>query len=130
MLWLMQRLALGLQWRFYNVITFSDPMIYDLRKLLQSKVSQQLFIHVLSCEASVCQVAVDVAPFMQTSVVEHLQFIGDDEGHDMIGQALLKHQQATYSAIAILEGMDALKTNMEIQNIFQRLLAFTIIPAQ
>jgi hypothetical protein len=63
-----------------------------------------------------------VAPFTETAVVEHLEFIRDDEGDYFVGQTFLEHQQTTYSAIAVLERMNALEVYVESEDVFQRLL--------
>ena len=37
---------------------------------------------VLCCEACIEQEAFDAGPFTETSIIEHLQVVGDDEGDD------------------------------------------------
>ena len=37
---------------------------------------------ILGCEACVKQEAFDAGPFTETSIIEHLQVIGNDEGDD------------------------------------------------
>lgn len=68
---------------------------------------------VLGCQAGVGQVAVGVAPFTQSSVVEHLQLVGNDEGNDAALETLLEHDEASDTAVAVLKRMDALKTYMK-----------------
>ena len=48
-------------------------------------------------------------PFFKPSVVEQFQVVLDDERHNVMLQALLQKEQATYTAISVLEGMDAFK---------------------
>ena len=48
---------------------------------------------VLGCEAGVCEVAIDVAPFFETSIIEHLQFVCDDKGDDAVCETFLEHQE-------------------------------------
>ena len=79
---------------------------------LHPEVCHQLFIVVLRCEAGVHQVAFDVGPVLQATVVEHFQFVGDDERHVPMRQALFEHDEAAYAAIAVLEGVDALEAVM------------------
>ena len=50
-------------------------------------------------------------------VVEHLQFVGNNEGHDATSKTLLEHQKATYTTITVLEGMDTLEANMEVEDV-------------
>lgn len=45
-------------------------------------------------------------------------------------QCDLEHQQTAYSAIAVLERMNALEVYMEIEDVFQRLLAGVIVVAE
>ena len=52
-------------------------------------------------------------PFFKPSVVEQFQVVLDDERHNVMLQALLKKEKATYTAISVLEGMDAFKCHME-----------------
>ena len=58
-------------------------------------------------------------PLTETAIVEHLEFICDDKGNDVISQTLLEHQQATYTAVAILERMYLLESDMEIKDVFK-----------
>ena len=56
-------------------------------------------------------------PFSQTSIIEHLQIIGNNEWNDIIGQTLLEHELSTNTAITNLERMNLFKAYMEIKNI-------------
>jgi len=58
-------------------------------------------------------------PLMEAAIVEHLEFIGDDKGNDIISQTLLEHQQTTYTTVAILERMYLLESDMKIKDVFQ-----------
>ena len=59
------------------------------RLILDSKIIEYSFILVLCRKASVCQIAIDMAPLTQTSVIEHLQFVSDDERNNVTAQTLL-----------------------------------------
>ena len=74
---------------------------------------------VLGGEASVHQIAIRVPPLIQTSIVEQLEFVSNDERYDIVCQTFLEHQQATYAAITVLKGMNPLEAYMEIDNVFQ-----------
>ena len=74
---------------------------------------------ILSCEAGVCQVFVDFAPVAQTSVVEQLQLICDDEWHNVICQTFLEHDESADTAIAVLEWVDALELAVEVYDVFK-----------
>ena len=51
-------------------------LVFDL------EVVEQGFEVVLCCEACIEQEAFDAGPLTETSIVEHLQVVGDDEGDD------------------------------------------------
>ena len=53
-----------------------------LMLVLDLKVVEKGFEVVLGGEAGVKQEAFDTGPFTETSIVEHLQVVGDDEGDD------------------------------------------------
>ena len=48
--------------------------------ILDSEIVEDGFIVILSGETGVGQIAVNMAPLTQATIVEHFQFIGDDEG--------------------------------------------------
>ena len=39
---------------------------------------------VLGGEAGVCEVAINMAPFFGSSIIEHLEFVCDDKGDDAV----------------------------------------------
>ena len=84
-------------------------------------MSQDGFVLILSGEASICEVAIDVSPFAKAAIVEKLEGVCDDEGDDVISEAFLKHDEATHASVAILEGMNLLKADVEIKNVFKGL---------
>ena len=53
-----------------------------LTLVLNLEVVEQSLEVVLSGEAGVEQEAFDTGPFTETSIIEHLQVVGDDEGND------------------------------------------------
>ena len=84
-------------------------------------MGQEGFVLILGCEASVCQVAIHVAPFAEAAIIEELEVIGDDERDEVISEAFLEHDEATHASVAILERMNLLEADMEIKNVFERL---------
>ena len=50
--------------------------------VLDLEVVKQGFEVVLGCKAGIEQEAFDAGPFTETSIIEHLQIVGDDEGND------------------------------------------------
>ena len=85
---------------------------------------------VLGGEAGVHEVAFDLVPFFETAVVEQFQIILDDERDNIMLQALLKEDQTAYTAISILEGMDALKGYVEGYDVLKGLRGQCIIVCQ
>ena len=71
-------------------------------------------------KASVCQIAIDMAPLTQTSVIEHLQFVSDDEGNNATAQTLLEHNKTPHTTITILERVNLFETDMKVKDIFER----------
>ena len=56
-------------------------------------------------------------PLFDPAQVSGAAFVVDDEGHHIVAQTFLEHKQSTDAAIAVLEGEDFLKTDMEVQNV-------------
>ena len=76
---------------------------------------------VLRCEAGVGEKAVYFAPVADASVVEQFKLIGNDEGYYLVCKAFLEHYEPAYSAVALLERVDAFKLAVEVYDIFQTL---------
>ena len=87
--------------------------------ILNSEIVECGFILVLCGQTGVDKIAIDVSPLTQSSVIEQLQFVGDNEWNDATTQALFEHDKTTYSTISILERMNTLKTYMQVKNIFK-----------
>ena len=99
----------------------TDQLVFD------PEVIQQGFVLVLGGEAGVGEVAVDVAPFVETAVVEELELFGDDEGDDVRREAFFQHHQSADAAIAVLEGVDALELAVEVDDVFEGFLCFAVV---
>lgn len=69
---------------------------------------------VLSRQTSICKIFRDSLPFAQTSIIEHLQFIGYNKWHNAVTQALFEHNQTPDTTIAILKRMDRFKLLIKI----------------
>ena len=74
---------------------------------------------VLGCEAGVCEVAINVAPFLETSIIEHLEFVCDDKGDYAVCETFLEHHEASDSAITILERMNLLETYVKVEDVLK-----------
>ena len=82
---------------------------------------------VLGCKAGICQITINMPPFLQASIIEHLQFVCDDKRDYAICQTLLEYQQASNPSITILKGMNLLKAHMKVKDIFKSLGTMVII---
>lgn len=49
-----------------------NSSVETLLYCFNSKILQQFLVHILGCEASVCQITIYVSPFSQTTIIEHL----------------------------------------------------------
>ena len=72
---------------------------------------------VLGFHYHVHQFIVVIVPFLDATEVAGAAFVVNDKGHNAVAQAFLEHQQSAYTAIAVLEGEDLLKADMEVQNV-------------
>ena len=66
-------------------------------------------------------------PLVQPPVVKQLEILVDDEGHDAVGKALLEHDKPTHAAVAVLEGMNALKSVVERHDVFKSFIRKGIV---
>lgn len=73
----------------------------------------------MASKADVSEIAVDVAPFVEAAIIEELEFFGDDEGDNVVGEAFLEHYQAADSSVAVLEGVDAFELDVEVEDVFE-----------
>ena len=84
------------------------------------KILQCFLKLILRREAGVKQEALFTVPFGKAAVVEHLMALVDDEGYNVVLEALLQHDQAPDSAVAVLERVNALEAHVEGDDILQR----------
>ena len=98
-----------------------------MNSILDFEILQQLLVVVLCGQAGIQEVAIHMAPFLQTSVVEEFQLIGDDERHDAVCKTLLEHHQPAHTTVPVLERVDGLKFLMEVDDVLQRLLLLGIV---
>ena len=89
--------------------------------LSDAEIVQEGFVLILGGEAGVCEVTIDVAPFTEAAIVEELEIVCDDERDYGVGEAFLEHDEATHTAIAILERMNLLEADVEIEDVFEGL---------
>ena len=82
---------------------------------------------VLSCEASITEIAVGIPPILNTAVVVEAQFVGNNKRHLCVLQTLPEEQQAPHTTVAILKRMDTFETHVEIQDVIERHLFERIV---
>lgn len=82
--------------------------------MIDPKIIQIRLIFILRCQTGVCQIALFIIPFLQSTIIKHLQIIIYDKRNDIIFQTFLKHDQSADASIAILEWMYPLKLHMKI----------------
>ena len=66
-------------------------------------------------------------PFFDAAQIPGAAFIVDNEGHHIVAQAFLEHQQSTNTAISVLEGEDLLEPDMEVQNVIALNLGLLLV---
>ena len=75
------------------------------------------FEAVLGFHYHVHQFVTVIVPLFDTTEVAGAAFVVDDEGHNIVAQAFLKEDQSAHAAVAVLEGEDLLKADVEVQNL-------------
>lgn len=95
-----------------------------------SEVVEQRLVVVLRCEAGIAQIFAYGWPLLQTSVVEHLEVVGNDEGNDAGRQTLLEHHKASDTAVAILKRVDAFEMLVQVEDVVERLVPPGVVLCQ
>ena len=75
------------------------------------------FEAVLGFHHHVHQFVVVVVPFFDATKVAGAALIVNDEGHNVVAQALLEHKQSANTPVTVLEGEYLLKADVEVQNV-------------
>ncbi len=91
---------------YNNTPSFREDGVFYC-SIYNPKIIQISLKSILSGKADIHQEAFFAIPFFETAIVEQLQVVLNDERHDVMLQALLKEDQAAYTAIPVPEGMDA-----------------------
>ena len=94
------------------------------------KIVKHLLKTILREAAGVTEVAALGFPVLEAAVVEGFEVVRDNKGDDASSQAFFEQQQAADTAVAVLEGMDALEAVVEIQQIVESLLLFGVVVPQ
>ena len=106
---------------FFQLVISHYPLLLLIRN---PKIIQICFIFILCCQTGICQISFFVVPFLQSTIIEHLQIVLNDERNNIVFQALLKHDQSAHTTVSILEWVNLLKLHMEVQNILKGLFFF------
>ena len=106
----------------YNVKARRNQL-HPLITVRNSEVIQCGFESILRCKTRIKKIAVLLIPLREPSIVERLHIISNYERDNVMSKAFFKHNQPADTSIAVLEGMDAFKTNVIINNIFKGMRA-------
>ena len=74
---------------------------------------------ILRRKTGICEIAINMTPFAKTTIIEHLQFVGD--------QTLLEHDESPNTTITILEWVYLFETNVEVKNILKSNLFLSVV---
>ena len=69
-------------------------------------------------------------PFMQATIINHLQVILNNKRDNVIFEAFLEKDESTDTPVAILKRMDTLKIMMECNDLFERMIRTGVIVGQ
>ena len=111
---------------------FVSPIfLYTFVFLIRNpKVVQISFKAILGSEAGVHEESFFTIPFFKSTIVEQLQVILNNKRDNVMLQTLLKEDQAAYTAISVLEGMDTFKNHMEGYDVLKGLRRQCILVCQ
>ena len=69
-------------------------------------------------------------PFMQTTIIKHLQVILNNKRDNVAFEAFLEKDESTDTPVTILKRMDTLKIMMECNDLFERMIRNGVIVGQ
>lgn len=93
-----------------------DPEILEIRP-----------IPILRSETSVSEITLFTIPFGKATVVVPFEIVFYDKRDDATAQALFEKDETPHATISILEGVNALKTDMKIQKVRERFIFLLVI---
>ena len=79
------------------------------------KIVKERLVVVLCSQTCVGEIALHVLPFMQISVIEHLELVGNDKRNYIVVKTFLKHDESPYTPVSVLEGVYTFKLPVKIQ---------------
>ena len=88
-----------------------------------SEVIQCGFESILSRKARIKKIAILLIPLREPTIVERLHIIINDKRNNVMSKAFFKHDQPADTPVAVLEWVNALKTNMIINDVFKGMRA-------
>lgn len=92
---------------------YASDLIFNVKKL------KHAFCGILSIITGADQVSRIGQVFSQTTIIEVFFSVLYDKGDELMVEAFLKGNQPADTAIPILKGMDALESEMEINDLFE-----------
>ena len=101
-----------------------------MNSILDFEIVQNGLVLVLRSKAGVREVAIHMAPFSQTPVVEEFQLLGDNERYDAVCKAFLEHYQTPDTSVPVLEGMDGLELLVEVDDVLKRFFLLGVVGFQ
>lgn len=113
---------------FFDFCSFSGERFGD--SIGDSEAVEQRLVVVLRRKAGVAQILAYGGPLLQTTVVAHLEAVGDNEGNDAGRQTLLEHHKASNAAVAVLKRVDALETLVQVEDVVECLVASVVVLRQ
>ena len=81
-------------------------------------------------EECIRKIAIFMSPFLQAAIIKQLQIIFDDKWNDTVLQAFLEKDQTPNSAVAVLEGVNPLKMDVEINQVIQSFCVTAVVLRQ
>lgn len=77
-------------------------IVWKLARLIfNPKIIQIRLILILCCQTGIGQITFFVVPFLQSTIIEQLQIILNNERNNIVFQTLLKHNQSAHASITI-----------------------------
>lgn len=88
--------------------------------IFDSEIVKEFLVIVLCCQTGICKVPGNCFPFVQSTIIEHFQFVCNNERNNVVIKTFLEHYQASDSAITILKGVYCFKTLMKAKYIIKQ----------
>ena len=97
------------------------------RSVFDPEIVQIRLEAILRGQAGVHEIVLFAVPLLQPAIVKELQIILDDERNDVMLQTLLEQDQPTDASVPVLKRMDALKGDVERDQVFKNKKFFSLL---